>query len=380
MFNRPTVFVLGAGASWDYGYPTGLSLVTQIIQMARDFSKFCEESIGVDRQRAPNDQVPDFVLETQHPHGHAQMWIQTQASAMELARKLYWENPVLIDHYIGRHPQLARLAKLLIALVILNAEWKHSTEAATNFKMGALRSEDWYRFLYDKIARGCRDTEHFCQCNQVKFVTFNYDVSLEYQLYSRLSATPAFISPDLIQNFLNDNIVHIYGRVRDNFMEELGDFDTMLLTHHHNDPNTRSQIRHRAKVMLDAAYRASQKLKVIAPLEKEADEEDLRKAKEAISRAEDVYILGYGFDQMNNDLLSLSDSLGHVSNSHSPKTLMVTNFDSQPRIQSRVGRVVGEANRKIMRDAGALVKLEVQVHAANATVFDSFAKHFDMDR
>jgi len=34
MFNRKTVFILGAGASWHYGYPTGEELVRKVIAAA----------------------------------------------------------------------------------------------------------------------------------------------------------------------------------------------------------------------------------------------------------------------------------------------------------------------------------------------------------
>jgi hypothetical protein len=34
VFKNPTVFILGAGASWHYGYPTGEDLVKMVIQRA----------------------------------------------------------------------------------------------------------------------------------------------------------------------------------------------------------------------------------------------------------------------------------------------------------------------------------------------------------
>ena len=34
MFKRKTVFILGAGASWHYGYPTGEDLVRKVIGAA----------------------------------------------------------------------------------------------------------------------------------------------------------------------------------------------------------------------------------------------------------------------------------------------------------------------------------------------------------
>lgn len=39
MFTKPTVFILGAGASCHYGYPTGNDLVRQVGQRARKFAQ-----------------------------------------------------------------------------------------------------------------------------------------------------------------------------------------------------------------------------------------------------------------------------------------------------------------------------------------------------
>lgn len=40
MFTEPTVFILGAGASWHYGYPTGEKLVEHVIAAATRAADF----------------------------------------------------------------------------------------------------------------------------------------------------------------------------------------------------------------------------------------------------------------------------------------------------------------------------------------------------
>jgi hypothetical protein len=41
MFKEKTVFVLGAGASWHYGYPTGERLVEDVIRCTARYQQFC---------------------------------------------------------------------------------------------------------------------------------------------------------------------------------------------------------------------------------------------------------------------------------------------------------------------------------------------------
>jgi hypothetical protein len=43
MYSEETVFVIGAGASWHYGYPTGAALIDQMISWANLLSK---ENLG----------------------------------------------------------------------------------------------------------------------------------------------------------------------------------------------------------------------------------------------------------------------------------------------------------------------------------------------
>ena len=45
MFRKPTVFILGAGASCHYGYPTGEALVAQVLQRAVRLRQMCKSGL-----------------------------------------------------------------------------------------------------------------------------------------------------------------------------------------------------------------------------------------------------------------------------------------------------------------------------------------------
>ena len=47
--------------------------------------------------------------------------------------------------------------------------------------------DDWHRFLVHKLVYGCGGSDDLMR-NNVNFITFNYDTSLEYQLFQSLSA------------------------------------------------------------------------------------------------------------------------------------------------------------------------------------------------
>ena len=44
MFKRKTVFILGAGASWHYGHPTGEDLVRKVIGAANRLAEVFNDS------------------------------------------------------------------------------------------------------------------------------------------------------------------------------------------------------------------------------------------------------------------------------------------------------------------------------------------------
>ena len=67
MFKSPTVFILGAGASWHYGYPTGEELVKRIIEKAQWPAPGSEDTkLGV-------------LMEREVRHGAAEVHARVQA-------------------------------------------------------------------------------------------------------------------------------------------------------------------------------------------------------------------------------------------------------------------------------------------------------------
>jgi hypothetical protein len=51
--------------------------------------------------------------------------------------------------------------------------------------------------------------------NKVSFITFNYDVSLEYELYHSLKAIAQFSEGNVINKFFEeDRFIHVYGKIR----------------------------------------------------------------------------------------------------------------------------------------------------------------------
>lgn len=145
MISKPTVFILGAGASKPYGYPLGWELRERILALPDD----CELFPKLDH--APNE------------------FIQF--------KKALAESPAeSIDAFLEHRDEFTRIGKHAIAAELLKCEQRERLYDPGN-------EDDWYRYLFNRMTAGVR-FDHFLQ-NEVSFVTFNYDRSLEEYLFNR---------------------------------------------------------------------------------------------------------------------------------------------------------------------------------------------------
>ena len=140
MFEKPTVFILGAGASHPYGFPLGRDLVWDIIRRieVRD-----NEDVRLFRDLDCTDR-----------------------QMIGLASELRAADPPSIDDFLKRREDLRSLGKLAIANELMRIEGEGALSAAT--------TEQWYRLLVAKITdRAFKDIPS----SNVRIVSFNCDRS-----------------------------------------------------------------------------------------------------------------------------------------------------------------------------------------------------------
>jgi len=346
------VFLLGAGASWHYGYPTGEELVKKVEATAREVANFCRQSHRIAVQ-------PRFVKEKTTGGSTKELengWYAAAAECEELAVRLQRVNPLVIDYFLGLNRRLENVGKLMISLVLLRCEAKFLEGAGNINRKEALEKsplkrdreegstvnislykDDWYRFILHRLVTDCPLSIDLLKKN-VSFVTFNYDVSLEYVLWNGLRAIEFFDPKDVDEFFSPKRVLHIYGKIRDYPKEDVlkssVDWDQLF-------PNSRDLDRENWEnsiFVLDEAYEASANLKVIDPHTKADNSSEISAAIEAINTASVVYILGYGFDKNNNKRIGLNASL-LLNENKSPKCVMFANFGNSDRINKSSSRL-----------------------------------------
>src|SRR4051812_9330949 len=92
----------------------------------------------------------------------------------------------------------SRLAKFLITWVLLECEADYRGRGGNPNRKDhpSFHKDNWYRFLVQKLTIGCVESASLLE-NEVSFITFNYDVSLEYQLYNALVSNTIFDKSDV---------------------------------------------------------------------------------------------------------------------------------------------------------------------------------------
>jgi hypothetical protein len=374
-----TVFIIGAGASWHYGYPTGQELVESVRKKASSVAiYFKHASMSHAALKIRPDFVkrrqPDLPTDSRLISSLRQQLEEAASEANDLAARLKAVDPLVIDYFIGHNRHLEDIAKLCIAWEILERE-------ANPADRGPMTQNNWCRFLIHKLVSGCMDGPALLT-NNVSFVTFNYDLSLEHRLWRGLCSLRLF--DNITTDFLHGNrIIHIYGKIRENENEnnrssplikkwELGDVLKYQRALH--DPS--SQIWDDGKRLLDHIYAASRGISTIAP-DKASMSPVIEKARQIIAEAECVYILGYGFDSTNNKLLDLPNSL-RAGNKW--KHVLLTNFRNSGVVNKNASRMFfnGNANLLLAERAQVVEQLTFTCEKSISDVYHALAFDFDV--
>src|SRR6267142_2133552 len=172
MITRPTVLVLGAGASVDYRFPTGRGLLLEICKEGREGGSVYQFL----RDRLSRDPA------------HTQKFAETLERSFAPS----------VDRFLEENKQFEEIGKIAIATTLIPYE---RFDAFTPSK-----TPGWYETLFHLMVDG----GHF-QDNNLSILTFNYDRSLEAFFFQALKNLYN-VSNDIAEGMLNKiPIIHLYG-------------------------------------------------------------------------------------------------------------------------------------------------------------------------
>jgi hypothetical protein len=175
MISRPTVFVLGAGASAPYGFPLGAKLVEQILRDLRPESGTQYVQAVMKAAGAGPDAIDAFLLD------------------------LRFSRRSSVDRFLQTRPEYAAIGKAAIAGLLIPRE---------NDMVLAERS-DWLAYLLDHMI-GDKDPESF-KSNNLTVITFNFDRSFERALFLALRASYGLENVYAMELASHVPVYHVHG-------------------------------------------------------------------------------------------------------------------------------------------------------------------------
>ena len=201
-------------------------------------------------------------------------------------------------------------------------------------------------------------------------MTFNYDTSLESRLLNGLQHIECFKQADIEKFLSGSRIIHVYGKLTGSRPDGLAWSAETANPHDFNQSNLGNYHTNFAK-LLDAIHDASVDLRVIDPHNKGFRCENIQIARMQIGNAKRLFILGYGFDENNNDRLNLSQTIRQQR-----MRIYFTNFENNRNINKRVSMLIfgNEGSFKTRSDWIEHGHYERSVR----NVYDAFARDFDL--
>ena len=256
MITTPTVLVLGAGASYPYGFPTAKELKELICDAFSSRTEKASELLGGDESKYTAKQFFEF-------------------------REAFLRSPLSIDAFLQRRQEFLEIGKLAIAYCLIPFE----DEANLYRRDRDLRRGNWYDYLAGKLDS---PFEEFGD-NKLSIITFNYDRSLEYYLLNSLIHSHGKKRDECANALAQIPIVHVYGQLGERPYPQ-----------HGSQMYRPDQVVHPRYVETAAAG---------IRLYHEEAEAASTNARELLSRAKRICFLGFSYNPFNVARLDIGGSL-----------------------------------------------------------------------
>jgi hypothetical protein len=284
MFKSKTLFIVGAGASQEFGFPVGDEL-KGIIAKKLDFEFDGLRGISSGDDYIRNSFINKLISNTRYTHDDLENDVyacRAIRDAMPLAKS--------IDSFIESHKDneyIQSCAKLGIAASILEAEEvsklyidRRPSKPKMDFN---IIKDTWIVPFFKVLKEGCTVEELKESIDNVYFIVFNYDRSIEHFIRHAIATYFNISFNDACDIANNLNIIHPYGVV--------GQLP---------DKNTPQHVNF-GEVSVKNIIAAANQIKTFS--ENISNHSSLEKMKNFVEEAETIVFLGFGFHDQNVNMV-----------------------------------------------------------------------------
>lgn len=312
MIRLDTVFVVGAGASYDYGFPLGEDL-TKEIASALNFNQSSGSSPPRETLRTAI-QVACAHPEMRRDHGQLFRQASLLASSLVTASS--------IDTFLDTHshnPDFELLGKLAIAACLIDAEARSPLCLRQGQSMDLSVTRDTWlaRLFRNSLAPGVKADRIEQMFEHVSFIVFNYDRCIEHYLEHAI-ASHFGVDLNMASRIVEKcRIVHPYGYLgplhRSNDLVSFG-----------------AKYTPEAWGTGDAILKMSKNLLTFT----ESQKAESAAARELIRHAKHVVFLGFGFAEQNVELLKAPSP---INTPEVRATVKGMSDNNREQVQDRIG-------------------------------------------
>jgi hypothetical protein len=283
MFTKKTVFVVGAGGSFEVGLPVGNTLKTRIAEKldVRGTGSYEGDQATVRAMAAAAKETGSY--------GSAMNRLVDAAQAIRGAMPL----AISIDNYLNTHSHdadVVMMGKLGITACILDAEAQSTLreyDRAYNIDFSKV-PDAWHNTFCKMVTENVHLGDLESIFDNVAIITFNYDRCIEHYLLAWLIRYMRLPYGDAAEICKRLRIFHPYGQV--------GQLPWQT--------STGSGVRFGETPTEYNIRQISSQIRTFT--ERVEDEELLSKMRGLLSEAEQIVYLGFSFGKMNMDLLSIN--------------------------------------------------------------------------
>jgi len=170
-----------------------------------------------------------------------------------------------VDRFLEDRKEFESIGKMALSAVLHRYEFKEPLFINSE--------EDWYGYLLNGLLLKGSPPDRLPD-NNISFITFNYDRSLEQFLYTTMK-NRSKMADDIVADILKKlKIIHVYGQLGDIVYSGEGPYFSYDL----------QQSMSKIRIMTE---------------ERAGESPELQEAKALIEQAQLVYFLGFGYDEVN---------------------------------------------------------------------------------
>lgn len=284
MIEKNTVIITGAGASNEYGFPTGQEFQRDIPNKLIEWYKTHIMPNWMGINKSWNDVDGGEIIA--YFRGYNKFIDAFKDADMP------------IDQYISQQNLSTKFEKIAKHAIILGL---------LEYELESVLEGNWLEELFRQMTLDLHYQDGYKEINnnKITFITFNYDRTIDHFLFKRIKEQYGVNDSKSQTTLEGINTIHVYGKIANLLWQS---YDPML---NYGGEGSRP--------IGDYSFELSENIDLIREENNVRELKTYRKIRKRLKNAERLYILGFGYYDYNIKVLGFPHSIKNVDEVYSTK-------------------------------------------------------------